>query len=489
MFAALLDRFRAVIGGAADGHGAGPDRFSQWTAAEQDGGPPLGSVVEVLGPLPPDAVAALAVGIVAELANIHAFGDVHRQLTPSNVLLPETGPRLVHSGITRTVTGATLTDLDGTPLTLAYLTPEQILGQQLGPETDVFALGGVLAFAASGVSPFGSDEPLSVLYRIANEEPTLDTVPGSIRGLIKACLNKDRTQRPTLQMLNDRAIGVLTDARLTHERATGAETAREWTADIDFPQNPVRQQAEPHTGAALLGSIPAPTRRRRARSRSANVAVLGTVVVGIAAAFMVREVIQSSAPPPAPVATPSALSTVTATTAATATATAGLSSAPLPGTFLTGPGCPASPWAGITESVTAAGGLSANVGGGLAECGGTALAFLKTGATTPGPSSVAWTFRLGRSAHCTLSVYVAATDASSGYAHYRLAVPASNAATVLFQINQSTAKGRWVAAPELAGLSLPDGSVRLVLTDAAAYPGDRFHVTASAVQASCSPLA
>lgn len=98
-------------------------------------------------------------------------------------------------------------------------------------------------------------------------------------------------------------------------------------------------------------------------------------------------------------------------------------------------------------------------------------------------------------------MYIAAADSSSGYAHYRLIIPAPSAATnspttnatagqgVMFQINQSTANGKFVAAPELTGLNLPDGSVQLVLTDAGAYAGDTFHVTASAVQASCSPAA
>jgi len=212
VLAELLDRFHAVIGDAAKAArpgGGGPDRFSQWTAAEQGEGPPLYAVVDMLGPLPPDAVAALAVAIAAELARIHAIGTLHRRLTPSNVLLPESGPRLVYSGVPHTVDGATITDLDGSPLVLGYLTPEQVLGQPVGPETDVFALGGVLAFAASGSPPFGSDEPLSVLYRIVNEEPALDAVPDSLRGLVKACLSKLPAQRPTLQTLTARATGVL----------------------------------------------------------------------------------------------------------------------------------------------------------------------------------------------------------------------------------------------------------------------------------------
>lgn len=511
VLAELLGRFHAAVGDAAQTArpgGGGPDRFSQWTAAEQGEGPPLAAVVGVLGPLPPDAVAALGVGIATELARMHTAGTLHRRLTPSNVLLPETGPRLVYSGVPHAMDGATITDLDGSPLVLGYLTPEQVLGQRVGPETDVFALGGVLAFAASGVPPFGSDEPLSVLYRIVNEDPALDAVPDSLRGLVKACLSKLPAQRPTLQTLTARATGVLRDARGAKGRTKdvrGAAPAPSAPAQL-IPtqltpaQLPSTQLPSTQLAPVQLTSPPVPVAHRR-RRRSANLAVLATVIIGVAAAFLVRGVAESSTTSSGqsgvvlvvPTATATATATVTMTATATATTTATTvvpTTAPLPGVFLAGLGCPTSPWASTTESVAPSGALVPKLGGGLADCGGRAIAFLKTGATAPGPSSFAWTFRLGAPAHCTLSVYVANVDASSGYAHYRLLIPASNpTTTVVFQINQSAAKGQWVAAPELAGLSLPDGSVQLVLTDAGAYPGDHFHVTASAVQASCSPAA
>lgn len=520
VLAELLGRFHAMVGGAAREampRGGGPDPISQWTATEQGEGPPLCAMVDMLGPLPPDAVAALAVGIAAELSRMHAAGTLHRRLTPSNVLLPETGPRLVHSGVPHTMDGATVTDLDGSPLVIGYLTPEQVLGQPIGPETDVFALGGVLAFAASGVPPFGSDEPLAVLYRIVNEEPVLDAVPDSLRGLVKACLSKLPAQRPTLPTLIARANGVLKDARVAQDRtgdalvetqagspvatdARVAQGATQQATDVDSLREPNDTRLMPGLVPSRLTSIPMPVTHRR-RRRSTNAAVLGVVIIGVAAAFLVRGVAESSTPSsrqsgvlPAP--------PVTATTSHVA------SSAPaaaLPGVFVAGPGCPPSPWASIAESVAASSALVPNLGGGLADCGGRAIAFLKNGKTTPGVSSFTWTFRLGRSAHCALSVYISAADASSGYAHYQLFIPAPSPATaaaatatgsptaaakpLVFQINQSVAKGRWVDAPELAGLSLPDGSVQLVLTDAGAYAGDRFHVTASAVRASCSPAA
>src|SRR5579859_4241349 len=86
VLAELLGRFRAVVGGAPrEAPGGGPDPISQWTATEHGEGPPLYAIVEMLGPLPPDVVAALALGIAAELARMHTAGVVHRRLMPSNV--------------------------------------------------------------------------------------------------------------------------------------------------------------------------------------------------------------------------------------------------------------------------------------------------------------------------------------------------------------------------------------------------------------------
>lgn len=524
VLAELVGRFNAVVGGATREapRGGGPDPISQWTATEHGEGPPLYAVVDMLGPLPPDAIAALALGIAADLARMHTAGAIHRRLMPSNVLLPETGPRLVHTGVPHTVDGATITDLDGSPLVIGYLTPEQVLGQPVGPETDIFALGGVLAYAATGMPPFGSDEPLSVLFRIVNEEPALDAVPDAVRGLIKACLSKLPAQRPTLQTLTARAVGVLKDAHGVQDRAkdqSGAQVPeqrqqqrKERTADVrpapvraaparaeDVQETDVhltdffaaRQPTDTRLMPVPLTSMAIPGTHKR-RKRSTNVALVGTVAIGVAAAFLVRGVAESSTPSSAQSGVLPAAPIPTASSTAVAA---------LPGTFLTGLGCPATPWASSTESIAASAGLAPNVGGGLAACGGKAIAFLKTGTTAPGASNVTWTFRLGTPARCTLSVYIAAADSSSGYAHYRLIIPAPSAATnspttnatagqgVMFQINQSTANGKFVAAPELTGLNLPDGSVQLVLTDAGAYAGDTFHVTASAVQASCSPAA
>jgi outer membrane protein assembly factor BamB len=177
---------------------AGPGDDPPWLATSYVPGPSLHDAVTGHGPLPGPAVWRLAAGLAEALAAVHARGLVHRDLKPTNVLLAADGPRVIDFGIARALDGTALTTVGyifGTP---AYMSPEQADGQQATPASDVFALGSVLCFAATGAGPFGDGDPHAVLYRIVRAEPALETVPGALRGLVADCLAKDPADRPAL---------------------------------------------------------------------------------------------------------------------------------------------------------------------------------------------------------------------------------------------------------------------------------------------------
>ena len=151
---------------------------------------------------------------------------------------------------------------------------------------------------------------------------------------------------------------------------------------------------------------------------------------------------------------------------------------------LAGVGCGAAAGRDAATGTRAAGGDGwESVGGGLPACGAKALATRKTGAPGVVQDTFTWTFRTGRPATCTARIFIADTNPSSGYASYGVYAGslAAGAGIGRFAIDQAAAKGQWVGE----GPWRVRGLLRIQLTDAPAYAGDVYHVTASAVQAAC----
>ncbi|WNV89174.1 serine/threonine-protein kinase [Umezawaea sp. Da 62-37] len=176
---------------------ADPDAERPWMATEYVVGPTLQQAVETHGPLPEQSVRRLAAGLAEALVAIHGAGLVHRDLKPSNVLLAADGPRVIDFGIARALEHTALTEAGvvfGTP---GFLSPEQVVGTKIGPQSDVFALGAVLVYAATGSGPFGDGSTSALVYRVVHQEPDLSRVPPALVPLIVPCLVRDPAHRPT----------------------------------------------------------------------------------------------------------------------------------------------------------------------------------------------------------------------------------------------------------------------------------------------------
>ncbi|MEU3733097.1 protein kinase [Streptomyces sp. NPDC033538] len=176
-----------------------------WVATGYVAGPSLAEVVDQqYGPLPPASLRVLAVGLLRALQTIHGAGLVHRDLKPSNILVTIDGPRVIDFGIARALDVSTQS-ADGFTRTGAvvgspgFMSPEQVRGEKVSYASDIFCLGAVLAYAATGRMPFGTDEGgmHSLLFRIATEEADLSGVPDPWQGLVASCLVKDPDKRPT----------------------------------------------------------------------------------------------------------------------------------------------------------------------------------------------------------------------------------------------------------------------------------------------------
>ncbi|MFG2194918.1 DUF4328 domain-containing protein [Streptomyces sp. NPDC048639] len=181
-----------------------------WVATGYIGGPSLQSVVsDDFGPLPEHSVRTLAVGLSCALRDIHGAGLVHRDLKPSNVLVTIDGPRVIDFGIARateTLAGGGLTMTGAVVGSPGFMSPEQVRGERVTSASDLFCLGSVLAFAATGRQPFGTANSgmHALMFRIAEEEPDLTGLPDGLRDIVLGCLAKKPEQRLTVDQVLER---------------------------------------------------------------------------------------------------------------------------------------------------------------------------------------------------------------------------------------------------------------------------------------------
>ncbi|MGV9847237.1 protein kinase domain-containing protein [Streptomyces sp. NPDC003442] len=191
---------------------ADTEAATPWVATGYIAGPSLHAIVAESGRLPERTVHILAHGLTQALRDIHDAGLVHRDLKPSNVLVTIDGPRVIDFGIARaleTVTDGILTRSGAVVGSPGFMSPEQVRGERVTPASDVFCLGSVLAYAATGRQPFGTADSgvHAVMYRIAQEEPDLGGLPEGLRDLVTDCLKKAPDDRPSLEALLERTAG------------------------------------------------------------------------------------------------------------------------------------------------------------------------------------------------------------------------------------------------------------------------------------------
>ncbi|MEU9432464.1 serine/threonine-protein kinase [Streptomyces sp. NPDC048252] len=181
---------------------ADPEATVPWVATGYAAGPSLAAAVTSGGgPLPEHSVRVLGAGLAEALGAVHELGLVHRDVKPSNVLLTVDGPLLIDFGIARATDGtASLTSTGVSVGSPGYMAPEQILGKVASGAADVFSLGAVLAYAATGQHPFPGDSSAALLYKVVHEQPELGEpdsgLRGELRAVVEACLSKDPTARP-----------------------------------------------------------------------------------------------------------------------------------------------------------------------------------------------------------------------------------------------------------------------------------------------------
>ncbi|MGY4963292.1 outer membrane protein assembly factor BamB family protein [Streptomyces sp. 900105245] len=176
---------------------ADPRAAVPWLATAYVPAPSLEEIVNECGPLPAQAVRWLAAGVAEALQSIHGAGLVHRDLKPSNVLVVEDGPRVIDFGIASGVSNTRLTMTNVAVGTPAYMSPEQAKdSRSVTGASDVFSLGSMLVFAATGHPPFHGANPVETVFMLLREGPDLTGLPDELRPLIESCMQMEATGRP-----------------------------------------------------------------------------------------------------------------------------------------------------------------------------------------------------------------------------------------------------------------------------------------------------
>lgn len=176
---------------------ADPDAERPWMATQLVPGWTLGARVKSDGPLRGSALRVLALGLVEALRELHTTGVIHRDLKPDNVMLTDDGPRVIDFGISRAAGQQTLTSTGQILGTPPYMSPEQLSAPaRVRASSDVFSLGSVLAFAATGRGPFDAESHYMTAYRVVSEAPDIAGLADSLRAVVGACLAKEAAARP-----------------------------------------------------------------------------------------------------------------------------------------------------------------------------------------------------------------------------------------------------------------------------------------------------
>ncbi|GAA1276138.1 hypothetical protein GCM10009677_32170 [Sphaerisporangium rubeum] len=217
-----------------------------YVVSEYIDGPTLQAAVEADGPLRGPALHRLAIGTMTALVAIHQAGVVHREFSPSSVLLGPDGPRVIDFGIAQALDAGveSTTRSVGTP---AYLTPEQLEGAPIGPAADMFAWGATMLFAASGTAPFDAGSMSATINRVLRHEPDLGVLDDDLLSLVAGCLAKDPARRPAAGEALLRLVG--------HSQILA--TLEAVPADPAPPATPVTPEAAPQPPVAL-GAPPPP---------------------------------------------------------------------------------------------------------------------------------------------------------------------------------------------------------------------------------------
>lgn len=228
----------------------------------------LSTAIQKVGNLPPEVAAAILLGVAKGLSYIHAHGLVHRDVKPSNIRLTSRGEvKLMDFGIVLELDNTTLTRpgmMVGSP---SYLSPEQVLGDELTPRADLFLLGICLYEMLTGSRPFRDEEGETIFQRIREAKylplkKMSSRVPAALERIVRICLQKN----PALRFESTKDLIQELEAYLGPTRASR-------------PEETILPYLEGE--ALVVSSIPLPDPSTRKKARALGPIIRGGLLVAM----------------------------------------------------------------------------------------------------------------------------------------------------------------------------------------------------------------
>ncbi|MGW6057578.1 serine/threonine-protein kinase [Streptomyces sp. NPDC055189] len=278
---------------------ADPEAALPWMATAYVPGDTLAQRIADQGPLDWPQLKRLGGELAEALREIHRAEVVHRDLKPSNVLLLDSAggadggdgrgdggmTRVIDFGISRAAQSDVRTQTGLVMGSPPFMAPEQFSNpRDVGPPVDVFALGALLVYAATGRSPFEAENAYLAAYQTVHNDPELGALPQTLRPLVMSCLAKSPQDRPTPVQVLDALAALPDEGPQSEPLGEPRGEPRERTH---------RVEGEPAAGDvtfALSATATAATTRRPPRGRRFKIALAGVVAAliatGVSAAFM-----------------------------------------------------------------------------------------------------------------------------------------------------------------------------------------------------------
>ena len=324
-----------------------PNLVDLFDAGEDDGrlylvmrlvdGESLAARIARGGPAPLEMATQLGAELAGALAHVHGHGVTHRDVKPANILLGER-PMLGDFGIARAADAPQVTHTGFVIGTPAYMAPEQVRGETVGPPADVYALGLVLLETITGQRAFGGTGVETAMARLTRP-PDIPALPAGLDALLHRMTDLDPAVRPPASAV----AAELTAAGGRLDAAAAGGRLDDTTAAVSAPAAvPTPTRVGPPGTAATAAAAPFATRvaptggaggaagllagRRGALLAAAAVLAAVVLVVGLALAGT-----DTPAPTPAaPAPSSSAAASSTASAAPSRTSAASPSAAPAP---------------------------------------------------------------------------------------------------------------------------------------------------------------